>query len=725
MPNSREQDASLFRQLFLSFNEPVCLVEDDKVVCANDPFSHLVNTPPEDFEGENIANLFSGWNEDKWNNACRTAHGKAESQAAFSLKSNIKDSISSRVTFTLSPITGSDDTTYLLIRISRRPQVEPIIENDDINERLNQVLEATNDALWEWNIATDKVLVSNQWYEITGFTSSEIEQKIVPEELIHQDDIEETRITLENHLSGYSPQYEAEYRIRHKDGRWLWILDRGKVVERSENGVAKRMVGTWSDITSRRMMAERLVQARREWERTFNSVPDLILILDNDFKILNVNSAVLEKLDVRGGDLLGGDCRELLTSEEEKNCFCPQKVKVENGSVLVSEVYSKLFKGDYQVCTSCFHDSMGEPAGIVHVARDISERKEMERKLEASEARYRGIVELQVDLIVRVDLEGKITFVNKAFCNMFGRAEADLLGDRMAPLYQHRDASEIMRLFEFLKRPPHRKREEQLTLTVHGWRWLQWEYFAVFGEAGEVVEIQGVARDITDRMTAEERLIRSEERFRNLFEQSNDAIYVRQDDQLLLVNGSFERLFGLSGSKICSESFRFQELFYSDILSGSKLVTMTPEDAEILLNQNEIVGKTSDGNYLYLRVTTSVLSWDSGRAVLGVLRDVTGEKEIQDRQMQTKRLETANQIAATIAHEFNQPLAILRIIADLAFLDNLDEKEKRRHLEGILPQVERMQQLVKKLLKLKEFREIDYAGGMKILDLHRAFGADD
>ncbi len=93
------------------------------------------------------------------------------------------------------------------------------------------------------------------------------------------------------------------------------------------------------------------------------------------------------------------------------------------------------------------------------------------------------------------------------------------------------------------------------------------------------------------------------------------------------------------------------------------------------------------------------------------------EKE-RELELQEARLETAHQLAATIAHEFNNPLAIIKGAIDLFLLKSIDEKVKERHMQRIPGQVERMADLVQKLLRLSEIREIDYAYGVQILDLH-------
>ncbi len=99
-------------------------------------------------------------------------------------------------------------------------------------------------------------------------------------------------------------------------------------------------------------------------------------------------------------------------------------------------------------------------------------------------------------------------------------------------------------------------------------------------------------------------------------------------------------------------------------------------------------------------------------------RDITELKMKEALELESEKLSTAAQLSATIAHEFNNPLAILKGAAELIASESIDFDSKKRHIEKIPHQVERMAELVQKLLTLNELKEIHYAAGMKILNIH-------
>ena len=126
-------------------------------------------------------------------------------------------------------------------------------ERSDSAERLELALAGADLGLWDWHVPSGKVSHSERWSSMLGYRTGEIESRISSwEQLVHPDDMPSARAMLDAHLKGETKAYESEHRMRHKDGGWLWILDRGKVVERDAAGAPVRVVGTHMDITERK-----------------------------------------------------------------------------------------------------------------------------------------------------------------------------------------------------------------------------------------------------------------------------------------------------------------------------------------------------------------------------------------------------------------------------------------------------------------------------------------
>ena len=131
-------------------------------------------------------------------------------------------------------------------------------------ERLALALDSGSDGLWDWNITTGHVWYSDRWQTMLGYYPGEIEPHIRAfESLIHPDDFQQVRALVEEHLAGRTSAYASEYRRRTKSGDYIWVLSRGRVVARDEQGAPMRMVGTYIDITERKASEQRIAYMAR------------------------------------------------------------------------------------------------------------------------------------------------------------------------------------------------------------------------------------------------------------------------------------------------------------------------------------------------------------------------------------------------------------------------------------------------------------------------------
>ena len=132
-------------------------------------------------------------------------------------------------------------------------------------------------------------------------------------------------------------------------------------------------------------------------------------------------------------------------------------------------------------------------------------------ELRESERRYRGLVESQEDLVVRIDTDHRFTFVNDACCRTFGRRREDLLGTQMFPLVFPDDLPNTLAALKGLAESPHRTRIVERNLTSQGIRWIAWECCAILDDDGSVLEYQGVGRDVTEFRRLEQELFRAKD----------------------------------------------------------------------------------------------------------------------------------------------------------------------------------------------------------------------
>lgn len=170
------------------------------------------------------------------------------------------------------------------------------------------------------------------------------------------------------------------------------------------------VVITYNDVTGLKQVQEKLAQAKDEWERTFDSVPDLIAILDNEHRISRVNKAMAEHLGLEPEQCIGLHCYEAVHGLSAPPVFCPHSRTMSDNQEHMEEVHEDRLGGDFLVTTTPLSDEQGRKIGSVHVAHDITERKRAEEKTR----HLASFPQLNPNPVLEADGSGKITFCNPA-----------------------------------------------------------------------------------------------------------------------------------------------------------------------------------------------------------------------------------------------------------------------------------------------------------------------
>jgi len=158
-------------------------------------------------------------------------------------------------------IRQSDSTPVRLVGLNRDvTAARDLREQLRISEeRWRLVVNSNNDGVWDWDILNDRYFRDQRFAEMLGVTIAELPVNHAAFDLLlHPDDREAANAALQAHLNGSSPLYQGEFRMRHRNGQWVWMLDRGKIVARDSRGHPLRMVGTQTDITTRKTLEEKL-----------------------------------------------------------------------------------------------------------------------------------------------------------------------------------------------------------------------------------------------------------------------------------------------------------------------------------------------------------------------------------------------------------------------------------------------------------------------------------
>ncbi len=170
-----------------------------------------------------------------------------------------------------------------------------------------------------------------------------------------------------------------EYRIKRKNGKTIWIDMFGQAITPSD--LSRGTIWQAKNITDRKKVEADLLQSKQEWEATFHAVTDLVCIIDTDSRILHINRAMSERLGCGGGEIIGAPCYALMHGTETTPDYCPHRRTRADMGTHTEEVVLDRLGGIFLVTTSPLLGPAGDCVGIVHVARDITEQKGYEEKL--------------------------------------------------------------------------------------------------------------------------------------------------------------------------------------------------------------------------------------------------------------------------------------------------------------------------------------------------------
>lgn len=240
-----------------------------------------------------------------------------------------------------------------------------------------------------------------------------------------------------------------------------------------------------------------------------------------------------------------------------------------------------------------------------------------------SEARYRAIVEHQTEYINRYTLDGTITFVNKTYAELYGCEPDELIGKKHSDFLPPEELAALERVWEELSPENPTTTTEVCATNPSGETiWLQWRDTVISDQHGQPIEYQGVGRDITERVQAEEALRESEEKFRTLADKSPNMIFINQDSKVVYANDACVEVMGYSHAEFYADDFDFMDLIYSpdrDFVR-EKFVNHS-EGEEVPQYEARLV--TKDGQQLHTIHATRIIRFGGRNAILGIVTDVT------------------------------------------------------------------------------------------------------
>ncbi|HPF06753.1 MAG TPA: PAS domain S-box protein, partial [Spirochaetota bacterium] len=272
------------------------------------------------------------------------------------------------------------EKSFLTVMVDISEQVKLRQEVEEQRKRLENIIEGTNLGTWEWNVKTGETVFNERWAEIVGYTLPELEPVSIDTwiNFAHPDDLQRSNELIQKHFAGELEYYEFESRMKHKNGDWVWVLDRGKVVERDEAAAPVRMFGTHADITKQKQAEMELKESHDVLERFFSVNLDLLCIADTEGNFIKTNRAWEDILGYSTAELENRKFLEFIHPDDLDSTYKSMAKLEEQVQVIdfINRYRSK--DGTYR-----FIEWRSHPYGklIYAAARDITDRIEYEEKI--------------------------------------------------------------------------------------------------------------------------------------------------------------------------------------------------------------------------------------------------------------------------------------------------------------------------------------------------------
>jgi diguanylate cyclase (GGDEF)-like protein/PAS domain S-box-containing protein/putative nucleotidyltransferase with HDIG domain len=506
-------------------------------------------------------------------------------------------------------------------------------------ERLKILFEFAPDAYYLNDLEAKFVDGNKVAEELIGYSKEEVTGKsFLDLNLLPPDQVPKAAAMLAKNVQGL-PTGPDELTLIRRDGSRVPVEIRTFPVRIREQTL---VLGIARDITERKKAEGALRESEERFRSLSTSAPIGIFLTDVQGKCTYANPRLLEIAGLTSEESLGYGWVKVIHPDDRQAILEEANKAAGQGRDLSYDIRIVTPKGQLHwahIHTSPTFSTEGEVIGRVGAVEDINERKRAEEALAAKTKEYIDTLNLTGDMIIKLDQDGKLIFVNDAACQSLGRSRDEVLGADAKDIIHPDDLERATQAVEeVIESKGQVKAFESRIVTPIGTRIVEWNAQLFFDEEGEFGGIQITGRDATERKKGEEALRESEERYRLITENVSDVIWTADlDRRYTYVSPSVtamrgytpEELIGTKQSDIMSDAYNgfFEKVLAADLAGLSKRA-----GRPLRARTFEVELDCKDGSTIWAEVRAVLIRDSNGRpiGIQGITRDTTERKRMEE-----------------------------------------------------------------------------------------------
>jgi PAS domain S-box-containing protein len=391
-----------------------------------------------------------------------------------------------------------------------------------------------------------------------------------------------------------------------------------------------------NNITDRAQAKDASSESESRLRDFVNNTNDWVWEVDDGFRYTYSNQRGFDLTGYTVEELLGKTMFDFIFPEErerDREAFFGLAYRKEPFRQMEIAVLRKDRRQMIHECTGMpMLNLKGRLLGYRGINRDITERKRAGQELAASEARYRALVETQLEAVCRWLPDTTLTFVNEGYCRICGRERADLVGRKWIEIVPENQHNLILKYVESsVDQPKATTYEHELIGVDERIVQLHWNTYPILDERGRPSEFQSVGRDVTEQKQVEQDLRESEQRFRDLAEKAPVGVYLLEDGVTRYVNQRFADMHGYTVDELIGRS-GVRHLVHPE--DWEKVEKHNVERLSVkpgLLAPFTFRGITRTGEIIYIETYNCLTIHQGCPAIIGTGVDVTEQKKTEEK----------------------------------------------------------------------------------------------